>query len=178
MFKKVISLFTIISFLFSVTSCSYRFKKIKIEKVIKIAKEQKKKVEIIELEMKSGKRYGFSITNPAYLTEDGVEVRSLHYEKIELDKSDVKESIKNKKGISFIVKNDGTTIEYSSLKVQNDKIILTIPKATLIPFSEISWVMLKRFDTRKATWATIWAIGTIASMILIAAAFSDVMDPR
>ena len=153
MFRKIVIIITIFSFLLALISCTtYSFKKSSVEKAMEKQMQKKERIDVLELETKQGKKYTFSKEKPGQLGKDGIRVKSQEYEKVEIKKSDIEKMVMGKEGQSRLITKDGKTIPFTSFLEKEDRLIFitTEEKATEISYTDISWVKIIRKDMLKS----------------------------
>jgi hypothetical protein len=145
------------------------------EKAIALGKKKVKKFKVLEVLTKSGEKIIPSRFNTIVLSTEGIKRYREITQETEVDKSNVKE-IKPIAGSRYCLTTiDGKTYEYRSSQENDNKMVLIsrIQKRDIIPYTDIQYIKIKRFDSGKTILITASIIG---ALILIAVASATAIE--
>jgi hypothetical protein len=137
--------------------------KTNINTAMKMNKKEARNLPILMLRTKSGDTYHFSRKKPGRWQKDGIRVTANRWHDMEIDRADVAETKVGENGNPSLLLKDGRTIDYVTLSVEKDKILISTGNriSKVIPYSEIAHIKVKRFNTV----GTILLVGSIVAMV-------------
>jgi hypothetical protein len=160
MFKKMTAALTLMAFIVFSTSCVFhRTARQSVETVA----QKGARAEIVAIQTKSGEYIEFRKGHPARIQEDSVVGETL--KAIEIDKADIQNVKRNKKGkIEEIVTKDGTNYAVVSSVEEKEKVAsVMVYSAVSVPLSDIQLAWVKRVDVGATVLATagLVVVGTV-----------------
>jgi len=168
MFKKIISLLTIITFvIFSYSCASYSVQKKSID-TIDISSLSK--LRIVGVQTKSGEDVGFLWERPASINYNAVVGKTITRKEVVIKKTDIKIHRKSSlyKEFDLIQTKDGKTYETNSYQINSDSIVINqYLEGVSIPLEQVDLIWVLKDDSAKVLTAFL-VVGIVGILIAFA----------
>lgn len=166
MSKKLLSLFTLVSFITFTLSCAIHTTKK--ERVDRVASWEGKKVQILGVLTTSGEKFEFPKKNPAGIYKDKIVHETIKGETIVLDREDIEKTAYDETGdINQITTKDGKTYAVATAKREKDKVI--IETYGTISLSEVELLWVRKVDPVSSFLASVGAAAAVLGGIMVIA---------
>lgn len=169
MWRKVISLITLLAFMVFSFSCYTRSEK-KVETVAKWKIKKAAKVKILAIMKKNGDRVKFVKDSPGKIVKDGIRGKKSRkvIEEFMLKNDDIRELKSYKDKPSIVITKDGRILKFNELQEKEGQYIFKQHRyeyeTVFVPFSEVEWVKVEKLDGVKSVFMV---MGIIAGLWIL-----------
>ena len=169
MWRKIISLFTLLAFIIFSISCYTTSTK----DVRTVVGWKGKRMKILGVVKFSGERIEFHKDRPGRIYKDSIggAVRKLR-EEIEIDRADIKGIIRNEKGKILVITKKDEKIYHvvtGTAREEEDKIILSgeFYESISIPLSEVKYIQVKWANPFRTFLAVVGSVAGAVALIIV-----------